>query len=99
MDNKQYKFKGVIERCIYNTPDYKNSDINTRLKMRIDENKAKKLKSVGVEVDEAVESLSKIICVNKEKRKEKNKKSIAFTMDLAGVEGLDSRRDTAKPSF
>ena len=23
MDNKQYKFKGVIEKCIYNTPDFK----------------------------------------------------------------------------
>ena len=23
MDNKQYKFKGVVIRCTYNTPDYK----------------------------------------------------------------------------
>ena len=23
MDNKQYKFKGIIERCIYDTPDFK----------------------------------------------------------------------------
>jgi len=28
MDNKQYKFKGVIERCIYNTPDYKIYAVN-----------------------------------------------------------------------
>lgn len=23
MDNKQYKFKGIIEKCVYNTPDFK----------------------------------------------------------------------------
>ena len=23
MENKQYKFKGIIEKCIYDTPDFK----------------------------------------------------------------------------
>ena len=29
MDNKQIKFKGVIEKCIYNTPDFKIYAVNT----------------------------------------------------------------------
>ena len=28
MDNKQYKFKGVIIKCTYNTPDYKIYAVN-----------------------------------------------------------------------
>ena len=28
MDNKQYKFKGIIEKCVYNTPDFKIYAVN-----------------------------------------------------------------------
>ena len=47
MDNKQYKFKGVIEKCVYNTPDFKIYAVNVD-KIKYPELKQNKYNNISI---------------------------------------------------